>query len=235
MNILLIHGWNYKNYYNQTDDIAWANRLGFINELKRKYNVYYPDLPGFGKSRAPKEKKWSLDDYSKYIDEYIKSNNLTIDYIIGYSFGGAVAINYKYKFNKDIKLILISPAIIRNNKKSKKFVKTPKVFTPIRNKLRDFYLINIAKTNEMVYGDKFLRNTYQDIVRIDMLPILEKLEYKDIKIIYGKDDDMVLPYEVYNRVDNNLKKQISIIDGDHDIANTNKKELIKLIDESVRR
>ena len=233
MNILLIHGWNYKNYYNKTNDIAWANRLDFIKDLEKKYNVYYPDLPGFGKNKSPKETKWSLDDYCKYIDNYIKDNKLNIDYIIGYSFGGAVAINYKYKFNKDIKLILISPAIIRNNKKSKKFITTPKIFTPIRNKLRDFYLINIAKTKEMVYGDRFLRNTYQDIVRINMLPILEKLNYRDIKIIYGKDDDMVLPYEVYNKINNNFKKQITIIDGDHDIANTNKDKLVTIITETI--
>ena len=235
MNILLIHGWNYKNYYNMTDNIAWYNRMNFVNKLKEKYNVYYPDLPGFGKEKPGDSKKYTLEDYAKFINDYIINNNLKIDCIIAYSFGGAVALTYKKIFDKSIKLILISPAIIRNSKKSKKFIKTPKIFTPIRNKLRDFYLINIAKTKEMVYGDKFLRNTYQDIVRINMLPILEKLNYRDIKIIYGKDDDMVLPYEVYNKINNNFKKQITIIDGDHDIANTNKKELIKLIDESVRR
>ena len=192
MNILLIHGWNYRNYYNQTKDIAWNNRIDFVNKLKEKYNVYYPDLPGFGNNKSPNSKGWTLDDYSKYIDTYIKENNLNIDYIVGYSFGGAVAINYKYKFNKSIKLILISPAIIRNEKKSRKFIKTPKLFRNIRNKLRDFYLIHIVKTNEMVYGDRFLRNTYQNIVRINMLPIIEKMNDQDINIIYGKDDNMVL-------------------------------------------
>ena len=233
MNILLIHGWNYKNYYNQTNDIAWSNRIDFINELKKKYNIYYPDLPGFGKNKSPNSVKWSLDDYTRYIDNYVKENNLKIDYIIGYSFGGAVALNYKYKFDNNIKIILISPAIIRNKKKSKKFINTPKVFDSIRNKIRDFYLINIIKTNEMVYGDKFLRNTYQDIVRVDMLPILNKVNYEDIKIIYGNKDDMVLPYKVYDSVNENLKSKISIIDDDHDIANTNMKELINLIDDFV--
>ena len=234
MNILLIHGWNYKNYYNQTNKSAWDNRINFINELMKNNNVYYPDLPGFGIKQSPKDKKWSLDDYSKYIDNYIKDNNLKIDYIIGYSFGGAVAIDYKYKFNNSIKLILISPAIIRNSKKSKKFINTPNAFNGIRNKIRDFYLIHIVKTNEMVYGDKFLRNTYQDIVRIDLLPIVGKLDYKDINIIYGKSDDMVCPMEVLSKVNDDLKKKISIIDGGHDIANTNTDEVIDIISKIIK-
>ena len=229
MNILLIHGWNYNNYYNQTDKNAWNNRKKFIEQLQKNNNVYYPDLPGFGNNKSPKVKKWSLDDYSKYIDEYIRKNKINIDYIIGYSFGGAVALNYKNIFNKNIKLILVSPAIIRNSKKSKKFINTPKKFNYIRSKIRDFYLIHIIKTNEMVYGDKFLRNTYQDIVRINMFPILKKLDYKDINIIYGKNDDMVCPMEVFNNANDNLKKQIYIIDGGHDIANTNTDEVINII------
>ena len=234
MNILLIHGWNYKNYYNKTNKSAWNNRINFINELKKNNNVYDPDLAGFGTNPSPNDKKWSLDDYSKYIDNYIKENNLKIDYIIGYSFGGAVAINYKYKFNKDIKLILISPAIIRNSKKSKKFISTPSIFNSIRNKIRDFYLIHIVKTNEMVYGDKFLRNTYQDIVRIDLLPVVEQLNYKDINIIYGKSDDMVCPMEVLSKVNDDLKKKVSIIDGGHDIANTNTDEVIDIISKIIK-
>ena len=126
MNILLIHGWNYENYYGRCQDIAWSNRINFVNELKKKYNVYYPDLPGFGKNKEPNVNKWSLDDFAKYISDYIKDNKLEIDYILGYSFGGAVAVRYKSIYNNNIKEILVSPALIRTEIKSKKFIKTPK-------------------------------------------------------------------------------------------------------------
>ena len=234
MNILLIHGWDYDNYYGRCKEYAWANRIKFIKELEKKYNVYYPDLPGFGKTKEPNVKMWTLDDYAKYINDYINENNLKIDYILGYSFGGAVAVRYKTLFDNDMKELLVSPALIRNEEKSKKFMATPKIMEPIRNALRDMYLIKVVKVEEMVYGTKFLRNTYQNIVRINMLDELEKLNPKDFKIIYGSLDTMVNPSRVLNEVNNDFKKRISLIDGGgHNIAVTHCKELIDLIDSFV--
>lgn len=232
MNILLIHGWDYDNYYGRCSDVAWANRMKFINKLNESYNVYYPDLPGFGKTPEPNAKKWTLDDYAKFINDYIIDNNLNIDYILGYSFGGAVALRYKTLFNSDIKEILVSPALIRNEDKSKKFIQTPKIVEPIRNIIRDAYLIKVVKVEEMVYGTKFLRNTYQSIVRENMLNELEKTNPNDIKIIYGSEDNMVNPNKVINTVNDEFKDRISVINGGgHNISLTHTNELIDLINE----
>ena len=236
MNILLIHGWDYDNYYGRCSDVAWSNRMKFINELKKYYNVYYPDLPGFGKTKEPDEKKWTLDDYAKYINDYIERNNLNIDYILGYSFGGAVAVRYKTLFNNDIKELLVSPALIRNSDRSKSFVKTPKIIEPIRNALRDAYLIKVVKVEEMVYGTKFLRNTYQSIVRENMLEELEKLNPKDFKIVYGSEDTMVNPSKVLETVSDDFKDRISVIQGGgHNISVTHTDELINLINDFVKK
>ena len=71
-NVLLIHGWNPDNYYNQINDIAWHNRMNLINELSENYKLYYPDLPGFGLNK-PSSKEYNLDDYAKWINDYIKN------------------------------------------------------------------------------------------------------------------------------------------------------------------
>ena len=218
------------NYYSRCDHEAWSNRMNFINELKKSFNVYYPDLPGFGLEKEPKDKKWGLDDYAKYINDYIINNNLDIDYILGYSFGGAVAVRYKNLFDSDVKLVLVSPALIRNADRSKKFMKTPGFIEPLRKTLRDAYLIKVVKVEEMVYGTRFLRNTYQDIVRINMLDELEKINPSDVKIIYGSNDTMVNPSKVVETVSDDFKNRISFIDGGgHDIANTHTLELTNLI------
>ena len=35
--ILLIHGWDYENYYGRIDHNAWQNRKKFLEELKKRF------------------------------------------------------------------------------------------------------------------------------------------------------------------------------------------------------
>lgn len=228
--ILLLHGWNYRNYTKMTNETdAWHNRAGFVAELEKKYEIYKLNFPGFCGQEEP-ERAWNLSDFANYVHEYLETNSLKVDYILGYSFGGAVAVEYNLLFDNNQKLILISPAIVRNNDKSKNFVKTPKVLKPVRNALRDTYLIHIVKNNEMVHGTKFLRETYQNIVRVELIESLEKIDPNNIKIIYGSDDTMVNPGYVIKSVPTEYKNCINVIEGGkHDIANTHAKDLIKII------
>lgn len=232
--ILLIHGWNYRNYTSQTkENDAWHNRADLVKELKKDYEVYKLNLPGFCSEKEP-DRAWTLDDYAKYIDDYLKNNKLSVDYILGYSFGGAVAVSYYLKYHQKEKLILVSPAIIRNNCKSKNFIKTPKIISKLRSFLRDQYLIRIVKTNEMVYGTKFLRNTYQNIVREDLTDKLLQINEKDLIIIYGDEDSMVNPHQVYDFLPKNYKKRVHILmSGGHNIGQSHYKEIIKIIKENI--
>ncbi len=232
--ILLIHGWNYRNYTKMTKELdAWHNREELVLELEKSFKVYKLNLPGFCGEREP-DKAWDLDDYAKYIKDYLDKNKLDVDYILGYSFGGAVAINYYLKYGSKEKIILVSPAIIRNNDKSKKFMKTPKMFDKLRNKIRDFYLIHIVKTNEMRYGTKFLQNTYQIIVRIDLKDKVIKIPQDKLLIIYGDKDTMVNPKGVIQYLDDNYKQRVKLIkDGGHNIGKTHYKEIVKLINENI--
>ena len=232
--ILLIHGWNYRNYTKMTKETdAWHNRAELVKNLEKKYEVYKLNLPGFCGAREPK-KAWNLDDYADFIHDYLLKKQLNVDYILGYSFGGAVAINYYLKYGQNEKIILISPAIIRDKTKSKEFVKTPKFLNSIRNMLRDFYLIHIVKTNEMVYGTKFLRATYQIIVREDLREKVLKIPVNDLLIIYGEKDDMVSPYKVINFLPSEYQERIKIIkNGNHNIGQTHYQDIIRLIKENI--
>lgn len=219
--ILMLHGWNYLNYTKMTDKTdAWHNREKLIKELKKDYELIKVNFPGFCGEKEPK-KAWNLDDYANYVDELVKKYH--VDIILGYSFGGAVAVHYAYKYNNQIDLILVSPAIVRKMKKSKKFVKTPKVFNFIRKKLRNLYTIYVTKTNEMKYGTNFLRNTYQNIVRVDLTDELLELNKERVLVIYGEKDEQV-------KVINNQKLDVNVIkNGGHDIGNTNTLEIVRII------
>ena len=143
-NLLLLHGWDYDLYsLRSTSNDPWNNYKKLIKLLENRFNIYKLNFPGFCNQEEPTDKEWNLENYSRYVDKYIKDNNLNIDYILGYSFGGAVATKWKTITKSDVKLILVAPAIIRDSNKSRKFIKTPKFMNNIRKLIRDFYLIYI--------------------------------------------------------------------------------------------
>ena len=61
--------------------------------------------PIFGEHQGKAKIKYSKEDFAKYIQDYIEENNFYPDYILGYSFGGAVAVTYHKLFNQQISLI----------------------------------------------------------------------------------------------------------------------------------
>ena len=227
--IVLLHGWNYDNYYGKVSD-AWANRSIFVEELEKQFEVYYMDLPGFGSEKTPNAKMWNLSDYATFVEAYLNEKEINPDYILGYSFGGAVAVRWKSMFNHDTNLVLVSPAIIRNNEGSRSYFSTPKIMNPIRYKLRDLYLVYKVKNKEMIHGNSFHRATYQSIVREDLLDEVQSIDPRDLLIVYGDEDNMVNPIKVLNTVNDELKERIHLIQGGaHDIGNTNPKEIIDII------
>lgn len=229
--ILLLHGWNWRNYTKLTKSTdAWNNREKFVKELQSYYDVYKINFPGFCGEPEPNSKEWNLNDYAKFVKDYLDKNELEVDYILGYSFGGAVAINYNYLYNKNQKLILISPAIIRNSDASKRMIKTPAFMQKLRNAIRDLYLKIIIKNPYMINGTKFLNNTYQRIVRVELLDLIKDIDPMMINIIYGSIDDQVNPSYVCSNVSKQLRERIIVIDGGgHDIANTHTDEVINII------
>ena len=223
-NILLLHGWGYRSYSKMAKhSTPWHSKQGFIDELKKHYNVYTPFFPGFCGEGEP-EKTYDLDDYARYVENYIKINNLNIDFILGNSFGGEVAVRYKTLINPLMPIILIVPAILRKSANSKRFVNTPKIIEPLRNILRDLYVIHIKKTPEMKYGTKFLRNTYQKIVRYNLINETKKFKTNEVLIILGTHDNMVDTVTIYSELSE--KYNIYKINGGHNIIETHKDELL---------
>ena len=213
-NMLLIHGWDFELYSNMTiSNDAWSDYKELIKMLEKKYNLYKINFPGFCKQDEPNDKEWNVNDFSNYVNKYINDNNIKVDVVLGYSFGGAVAIRWKVLTKSSAKLLLVAPAIIRDANNSKKFINTPKVFDKIRKILRDLYVIHIIKNNEMKYGTSFLKKSYQLIVREDMRSDLNKIDSNDVCIIYGLKDKAVAPQVLYDSVDREYKKSIYMIEN----------------------
>ena len=223
--ILLLHGWNDENYTSQTKSKdAWDNREDFVDKLSKHFKIYKLNFPGFCGQTEP-DKPWYLKDYVEYVYKYIKDNNLKVDYILGYSFGGAVATLYNVMKDPTQKIILISPAIARNNVTPK-----DKPTNPLLKPIKNFYLKNIVKNKYMLHGTKFLNESYQNIVRIELIKELNMIKPDLLTIIYGSEDHMVNPNYVMNNLDNKHKDKVHVIEGgSHDIANSHPDDIISIL------
>lgn len=105
--IIFLHGWGLdKNCFSEL-------------EKQLNYNKLLFDLPGFGKTELPK-RPWGTLDYANFVKTKLKKQNI----LIGYSFGGKIAIklaaNYPELINK---IILISSAGLRKSFSLKRLIR----------------------------------------------------------------------------------------------------------------
>ena len=96
-NIVLVHG--YRGTHKGLESFA-----GGLNQ----FNIYAPDLPGFGTS-APLKAKHTLNNYIEWFNEFLKTVALDKPIAIGHSFGTLIVsgAESKYKFSKA--LVCINP------------------------------------------------------------------------------------------------------------------------------
>lgn len=81
----------------------------FINKVKKQFRIIALDLPGFGGYSSLPEKNFTLDQYLQIIEKFILSFKFKKYSLLGYSFGGALAINIvKRRSVIPQKLILVS-------------------------------------------------------------------------------------------------------------------------------
>ena len=81
--VLLLHGYlsSKESFYYQTKFLSGS------------FKVTVPDMPGFGAS-SPLDKAYSVGDYCRWLDGFIKYCKLDRPHIIAHSFGARVALKY---------------------------------------------------------------------------------------------------------------------------------------------
>jgi len=97
--LLFLHGW-------RSNKEVWGHVIAKLSG----HQVFTIDLPGFGKSPAPKA-AWTVGDYAETVAEFIKKLNLQNVIIVGHSFGGRVGIKVASRHPDIIgKLVLVDSA-----------------------------------------------------------------------------------------------------------------------------
>ena len=108
--ILILHGWTHKGAHNWTEIAEEIASLG--------YTVCLPDLPGFGKSSEPPS-IWGVTDYAHWAKDLIESTGWSHYTLAGHSFGGGISSIMADKNIAIDRLVLVSPAIVRNTAKTR--------------------------------------------------------------------------------------------------------------------
>jgi len=136
--IVILHGWGLSG-------IKFQELSCLLSE--KGYNVFAPDLPGFGREEAPSY-AFHLADYVEFVYRYLKSHKIIHPIFIGHSFGGRISLKFASMY----------PEIVR----AYIFTGTPG-FTPVpRRKLALF--IAVAKIGKWFFQLPVLRGA-QDWVR----------------------------------------------------------------------
>lgn len=110
--LILMHGWGC-NLTTLASIEAVAIAAG-----RKVYNI---DFPGFGQSPEPPE-VWGVEDYTRLMEAFVKSEGIENPALLGHSFGGRVGILYSSR-NPVEKLILVDAAGIKPRRPLKYYIK----------------------------------------------------------------------------------------------------------------
>ncbi|WP_022665426.1 alpha/beta fold hydrolase [Desulfospira joergensenii] len=75
--------------------------------LKKRFNLILPDLPGFGKSTLDQSLEYSLENYGRWLGEFIEKACPESFHLAGSSMGGAVAATLAAGFPDRIKSLCL--------------------------------------------------------------------------------------------------------------------------------
>lgn len=73
-----------------------------VNNLKEKYKVIVPDLPGIGNSEKLKKEDVEIADYAAVINAIIAGENIKLFTLIGHSMGGYVTLAYAQNYGETL-------------------------------------------------------------------------------------------------------------------------------------
>jgi pimeloyl-ACP methyl ester carboxylesterase len=207
-----LHGWG-------SCSDKWIKEAEIISE--KGYQVIVPDLPGFGQSDKL-QNPWKVNDYLKWLEDFAEELNIQDFYLLGYSFGGALASKISVKYPQRVKkLFLVASAVIRQKTTKKtflaKFSKIGKIFKffPFYNFFRRAFYKFIIRKSDYVYTEGNMKETYLNVVADDVSYKLPFIRVPTV-IIWG-DKDQSVPLSDAHLINKSIKdsKLVIVSGADH--------------------
>lgn len=171
-----------------------------ISNLAKKYTVYAPDFPGFGKSDEPEE-PWCVDDYADFVIAFCKDMGIEKTILVGHSFGCRVVIKLLSRDNCPIeveKVVLtgaagIKPVQSEASKKKASAYQKGKAFlsTPVMKKLFPNALESLRNKHgsaDYRAASPMMRQVLVKTVNEDLSELFPLIK-QEVLLIWGRNDD----------------------------------------------
>lgn len=194
--VLLLHGWG----SNSDRWIAVAEQIvGGAHSGAGPYQVIIPDLPGFGRTDMLTN-AWNMNNYISWLEEFAKECKLKNFYLIGHSFGGALACKFAINHPQEVKkMFLIAAASVRKRTPQKSFLKKiAKIvkkfsFLPYYQLMRKAFYKFVIRKSDYPYVDGVMKETFKNVISEDLSQFTGFIRTPTV-IIWG-DKDKSTPIE----------------------------------------
>jgi len=114
--LVLVHGWT-------CDDTSWAAN---VPELARHYRVITLDLPGHGKSDAPKDGKVTMEMFAKAVEAVREEQKVDRIVLVGHSMGTPVIREYAHLYPQHVTaLVLVDGVVVAPTPPGGRGIQTP--------------------------------------------------------------------------------------------------------------
>lgn len=212
--VLILHGWGCNiNVY-----------IKMIDALKATYRVICLDMIGFGSTTMP-DHPLDVDEYTNFIEKFIKALGLKKLSLIGHSFGGRIIIKLFSRKLKDFdfqKVVMVDAAGIKPKKKLSvtlrimtfKFAKNLFNSTPLHKMYPNFIENMRKKAGSADYNSAaaVMRNTLVKVVNEDLTDYLETIE-KPTLLVWGDKDDATPLQDAYTMDKKIQNSELFIVKG----------------------
>jgi pimeloyl-ACP methyl ester carboxylesterase len=81
---------------------------GWVPRLAQRFRLYRPDLPGFGRSKAPANFEWSLANYTKAVADFLEAVGTPSAHIVGAKTGGAIAMQFAATYPQRTRTLIVA-------------------------------------------------------------------------------------------------------------------------------